>query len=172
MIPVVNWTRMRFATIGIAVIAADQIGKTWAEHLFATGRGQPRQLGPIKAELVRNPGAAFGLGRGLTFWITLLALAAAAAFVVAGWRTRGRGWATVFGLLAGGTVGNGIDRIARAPGPLHGAVIDWIKLPFYGPVFNLADVALRAGAVLAVVLLLRSAGTAVTATPTTAHEGT
>jgi len=48
-------------------------------------------------------------------------------------------------VIAAGAAGNAIDRFGRSPGPGRGAVVDWIKAPFYGPVFNLADVALRAG---------------------------
>jgi lipoprotein signal peptidase len=33
---------------------------------------------------------------------------------------------------------------------LHGGVVDWLHVSFYGPTFNLADVWLRAGALIAV----------------------
>lgn len=136
------------------VVLADQAGKVWATARFGSSAGQADRLGPVQTELVRNSGAAFGLGRTLTVWITLVTLAAVAALAAAGWRARRPAPAVAYGLLLGGALGNGIDRLARSPAPLHGAVVDWIKLPFYGPVFNLADIAVRAGALLAVILLL------------------
>ncbi|MDJ0346601.1 signal peptidase II [Streptomyces sp. H10-C2] len=143
--------RMLFAATALSVSAVDQTGKAWAVRSW---RGVPGQ-GPLRAELVRNAGAAFGLGQQWTVVISLITVAALAVLVWAGLRARGRGRVLVLALMAGGAAGNGADRLLRAPGALHGAVVDWIKVPGYGPVFNLADVALRAGALLAVLLLLR-----------------
>ncbi len=73
-------------------------------------------------------------------------------------RLRSTGWAVALGLILGGAAGNLVDRLARAPGPLRGAVVDWISLlDPYGPVwpiFNLADSAIVCGGVCAVVLVL------------------
>ncbi|NUP44504.1 MAG: signal peptidase II, partial [Streptomyces sp.] len=70
-------------------------------------------------------------------------------------RVRSRARALALGLIAGGALGNGADRAVRHPGPLRGAVIDWIMVTARGPVFNLADAALAVGACLLVVVLLR-----------------
>jgi len=43
----------------------------------------------------------------------------------------------------------------RSPSPFHGAVVDWLRIEPYGPTFNLADVALRAGGLLLLFGLLR-----------------
>jgi len=45
--------------------------------------------------------------------------------------------------------GNLTDRLTRAPGILHGGVVDWLHVSFYGPTFNLADVWLRGGVLIA-----------------------
>lgn len=50
---------------------------------------------------------------------------------------------------AAGAAGNLIDRLFRAPAPLHGGVVDWLHVWFYGPTFNLADIWLRAGLLFA-----------------------
>jgi hypothetical protein len=42
------------------------------------------------------------------------------------------------------------------PGPLRGFVIDWIKLPYFPPTFNLADSAITIGA--AVIVLASARG--------------
>jgi lipoprotein signal peptidase len=48
-----------------------------------------------------------------------------------------------------GAAGNLLDRLTQPPRPLHGAVTDWIHVWFYGPTFNLADVWLRGGVLIA-----------------------
>jgi signal peptidase II len=54
-------------------------------------------------------------------------------------------------LAAAGAAGNLVDRLTRPLGSLHGAVIDWIHVSFYAPTFNLADLWLRGGILLAAV---------------------
>jgi signal peptidase II len=142
-----------FFAVVLVTLAVDQFGKSWAAARLVTGSVA---LGPIRFELSRNTGASFGLGRSLTVWITLATFAAVAALAVLGARARSGTWALALGLMAGGALGNGVDRIARSPEALRGGVVDWIKVPFYGPVFNVADVALRTGVLLVVVLMLRS----------------
>ena len=50
----------------------------------------------------------------------------------------------IFGLVAGGALGNLFDRV------MHGYVIDYIAI-WKWPVFNLADAAIFVGAVLLVI---------------------
>ena len=67
-------------------------------------------------------------------------------------------WAVALGLVLGGTIGNLVDRIFRAPGPFVGHVVDFISVFDASgqgfPVFNLADSALCVGVGLAVLLEL------------------
>mgnify|MGYP000995928693 CR=1 FL=1 len=51
----------------------------------------------------------------------------------------------------GGALGNIHDRLLRAPGPFHGAVVDFLELPNW-PVFNVADMAVVGGAILVIAL--------------------
>ena len=91
-------------------------------------------------------------------WIILAVFALVAVGVIvvimrfAG-RLRSSAWAVTLGLLLGGALGNLVDRLFRAPGPLRGYVVDWIQLPHW-PVFNLADSAIVCGGALAVLLTL------------------
>ena len=151
--------RRRWAFLAAALLgaAADQTGKAWAVARLQHAPGQRIGFGPLSFELSRNPGAAFGLGRGLTPWITAFSLAVVIGLCYAGAvrGTRARVWALTLGLITAGAAGNVVDRFARSPGPGRGAVVDWIKVPFYGPVFNLADVFLRGGILLALVLVAR-----------------
>ncbi len=98
---------------------------------------------------VQNDGVAFGFlgdsSQGLVLAVTLAALV-----LVVGWfafnRDRPFAWLAV-GLLAGGAIGNLIDRLARD------GVIDFIDFPAW-PSFNVADIAITLGAVtLALVAL-------------------
>jgi signal peptidase II len=152
VLPPRHW-RLFIATALIGT-AADQAGKSWAASRFPHASGQRIALGLLRFELSRNSGAAFGIGRGLTPWITALSLTVIFGVCYAGLRARSRAWALALGLIAAGAAGNAVDRLTRAPGPGRGAVVDWIKVPFYGPVFNLADLALRAGALFALIIVM------------------
>jgi signal peptidase II len=62
-------------------------------------------------------------------------------------------WALALGLLLGGTLGNLTDRLARAPGPLRGRVVDFVDLPGC-PIFNLADACICVAGAMIVFLAL------------------
>jgi signal peptidase II len=104
--------------------------------------------------LTRNAGAAFSIGTGATIVFTAVAAGVVVVIVRTARSLASRGWALALGLLLGGALGNLSDRLFRSPGPLRGDVVDWIQLPHW-PVFNLADSAIVAGGVLAVLLALR-----------------
>lgn len=108
----------------------------------------------LDLELIRNPGAAFGLAGGATILFTFVALGVVAFILVTARQLRSRGWAVSLGLLLGGALGNLGDRLFRAPGPLRGQVVDWLHLSYW-PVFNLADTMIVLGGVIAVILSLR-----------------
>jgi signal peptidase II len=101
--------------------------------------------------LTRNAGAAFSIGGGATVLFTLVALGVVAVIVRTARSMASRAWAVTLGLLLGGALGNLSDRLLRSPAPLRGHVVDWLELPHW-PVFNLADSAIVAGGVLAVLL--------------------
>ena len=82
------------------------------------------------------------------------------------WAVRARSRAERIGaaLAAAGGTGNVVDRLIRPPAVLHGGVVDWLHVSFYGPTFNLADVMLRGGVVVAAVAWLLGQRTAKAAT--------
>lgn len=150
--------RMLFPLVALTVIMADQVSKAMALAAWGGTPGPQAGFGPFRPLLVHNTGVAFGLGQGRPVLIVMITLAGAVATLAAtgaGLRARGRGAALGLGLIAGGAIGNGADRAIRPPGPLRGAVVDWITVAAHGPVFNLADVALITGTVLTAALLLR-----------------
>lgn len=130
-------------SIALAVVVADQVTKLAIGELIGPSpMPDARWLAGtwLGLEYVRNRGVAFGITLGdpaLTLAISLL------AFVVAGvvfWRlgARDRVATLGLGLLAGGAVGNLLDR-AR-----FGYVIDFFAVGPW-PRFNIADSAITMG---------------------------
>lgn len=111
--------RHRWAFLAAALLgaAADQAGKVWAVARLQDAPGQRIGLGPLSLELSRNPGAAFGFGRGLTPWITAFSLAVVLGLCYAGAvrGSRARIWALTLGLITAGAAGNAVDRLVRSP---------------------------------------------------------
>ncbi len=100
---------------------------------------------------IRNKGICFGLfGSDVTRWPVIIGSAAILAFIV--WYNVARmetvnapRW--VFGLIAGGILGNLYDRI------FNGGVVDFLDFRVW-PVFNVADTAIVTGVCLLVFLQL------------------
>ena len=114
--------------------------------------------GLLYLQLVRNPGAAFGMATGMTWLLTLIAVAVVVAIVRVSQRLHSRGWAVALGLVLGGALGNLTDRLFRYPGIFRGWVVDMISVFAPNgqdwPVFNMADSAICTGGALLVVLAL------------------
>jgi signal peptidase II len=129
------------------VVALDQGAKALVEANLVPGE-QVEVLGPLELTLSHNSGVAFGLASGGG---AALVLCTAAALVVIGFlfsRDPARpGMWVAAGLLAGGAIGNLVDRL------LEGAVTDYVDFLAWPP-FNLADVAITAGVLLLAVLHL------------------
>nr|WP_229715501.1 signal peptidase II [Mangrovihabitans endophyticus] len=146
------------AGTAVAATVLDQVVKHLStEHLT---EGEPVRIlgGLIYLSLMRNSGAAFSMGSGYT-WVFPLITVAVIGWI--GWMTRrlrSVPWAIALGLVLGGALGNLIDRLFRAPGPMRGHVVDMISVfaPYAEkfPVFNIADSCLTVGVALAVLLEL------------------
>lgn len=112
--------------------------------------------GALYLVVFRNSGAAFSLGTGLTWLLSLIAVGVVVVIVRLASRLRSAGWAFGLGLVLGGALGNLVDRLLRAPGPLRGHVVDFLSLlapdGSVWPVFNLADSAIVCGGLLLVFL--------------------
>jgi signal peptidase II len=91
---------------------------------------------------VRNSGAAFGFAPAGATLFLIASIAVSIGLVVYVARNPGTPWNdAVLGLILGGTLGNGFDRV------VYGTVTDFVNLHFW-PVFNLADAAISIGVVL------------------------
>ncbi|MCC9308923.1 signal peptidase II [Kitasatospora sp. RB6PN24] len=108
----------------------------------------------VTLQVIRNAGAAFGMGQTMTVVFTVIA----AAVIVVIWRISRRlyslPWAIALGLLLGGALGNLTDRIFRSPAAFRGHVVDFISVQHFA-VFNLADSAIVCGGILVVLLSFR-----------------
>ena len=149
---------LTLAAVAAAVWAIDLKSKMLAvDHL--EWRPPVRILdGLVYLQLVRNPGAAFGLATGMTWLLTLIAVGVVIAIVRVAERLRSRGWAVALGLVLGGALGNLTDRVFRYPGIFRGWVVDMISVfapdGRVWPVFNAADSAICTGGALLVLLAL------------------
>jgi signal peptidase II len=142
------------AAIALPAVAADAATKAWALSRLSGARQVTLPGGLLRLQLVINHGASLGLGSGVE---PLLAMVALVGMILLGtWAARATAPAERFGaaLAAAGAAGNLIDRLFRAPAPLHGGVVDWLHVSFYAPTFNLADLFLRAGILLALIAWL------------------
>ena len=132
------------------IVAADQAAKARIEADLVPGEVVD-VLGPLKLTLAHNTGVAFGLAGGAGIGLVLVTLGALALIGYLFSRKPERPWMWVaVGLLAGGALGNLVDRI-RAD-----AVTDYVDIGSWPP-FNLADVAITSGVLLLVLLYLLDA---------------
>jgi len=140
--------------LALTTLVLDQVTKVWA--LNALTPGDPVDvIGPwIRLNLIRNPGAAFSLGDGSTWLLTVVSLAILAWVVVAARKVGNLPWAIALGLLLGGALGNLMDRLLREPGPGRGHVVDFIDY-FGWFIGNVADIAIVGAAGLIAVLAYR-----------------
>ncbi|NUB14632.1 signal peptidase II [Azospirillum brasilense] len=140
-------TGLRLAgVIGAIILVLDQLTK-WAalEHLLEP----PRliEAAPfLNLVLGFNTGVSFGLLENDSVYgpwlLSGAALLVVAVLVVWAARSDNRAEAASFGAIAGGAVGNVVDRLRQ------GAVTDFIDLHAFGwhwPTFNIADIGITGG---------------------------
>ena len=133
------------------VLIVDQASKLWAAETLPPNSGMLVAVpGWLWFRLLKNTGGTFSLLRNhnLLFIGASLLVLVAIAFLL------GRGSlshpvsAIALGAIAGGAVGNVLDRVRQA------GVIDFIQVRWWPTYFNLADVAIRLGVLVFVASLL------------------
>jgi signal peptidase II len=145
----------RWALVGaivVAVVLLDQATKIWAVAELADG--PVAIIGTdVELQLSRNTGSAFSLFQGFTPLLALLAVVIAVVLVRAVRRADDTLSIVALALVLSGALGNLVDRLARSPGFLRGAVVDFVKVGSW-PTFNVADSAITIGAILLVIALV------------------
>jgi len=144
------------------VIVLDQLSKKWATGLFNLPfnicetdpkvglKGYFQDFSPIVDwAMTCNLGVSFGMFSGdspVKRWaLTIFAATMVVLMLYVLAKTTEKWTRLGLGLIIGGAIGNGIDRV------LHGAVTDFISvgelLPFFPWVFNIADSAITIGVI-------------------------
>jgi signal peptidase II len=145
--------RRLIAIIALSVVVLDAATKAIASRALA-GQGVVDVFGgAFHLELYRNFAGPGNILAGHPLLISVLSLTAVALLAGYAWGMRTTSYAVAVGLLLGGGVGNLSDRLLRAPGPLRGGVVDWIKPTLSSGSLNLADLSINAG-VLAMLIAL------------------
>ena len=144
-----SWSRA--ALVLAAVLVVDQATKALVRG--GVELGSEDSVFPLVTLVhTRNRGVAFGALEGQTALVAIVIALAVAALIAYFATHRDRPWVWLpTGLLAGGAIGNVIDR-AR-----EGFVTDFIKLPSW-PAFNVADMAITFGVLSLLLVAERSDG--------------
>jgi signal peptidase II len=148
------------AILAVAAVILDQISKIYVmDVLHLAQSGGTITLAPVlDLSFVPNPGISYGLlpqNSELGRWI-LISLAFAAVIFIGIWlfRTKSRLTGAALGLIAGGALGNAVDRVRYGAVidflHLHGGTVPWLDFPY---LFNVADASISLGVAL---LLLES----------------
>ena len=147
MTPPLRWRLGVAGGVALVVLLVDQLTK-----LAVRAVGDALHVtvipGVIDFVFVRNIGAAFSMGEGHGVAFAVLALAVIVAIAVYLLRASQLAHLEVVGMamVAGGAIGNAIDRLT------FGFVTDFIATIFIDfPVFNVADIGITAGVVLALI---------------------
>lgn len=148
---------------GWIVVTLDQLSKYLVIENLKPGQRIPVLGELVKFVLVYNDSAAFSIGFGITWIFTILSSIAALAIMWFAGKLETIGWSVAGGLALGGVVGNLIDRLIREPGFGQGHVVDFISIPFNFPIFNVADMAIVAVAIIVVLRIM--AGTPIGKAP-------
>lgn len=142
------------AAVALVAIAVDQITKGIANAQL-TLHDPIDVFWTLEWELSHNTGSAFSLGAGSGVGpiIGIVAIVISAIVLFMSRSVQLRGVAVLLGLVAGGAIGNVLDRIfrtgncgSRCDGFMRGAVIDFIDFNWW-PVFNVADMCIVMGAI-------------------------
>ena len=154
MLAVMNRQRRRVVLIMALIAVVDQAVKQLMLSWLEPGVPMPVIGDWFRFYLLFNSGAAFSMGESLTWLFTTIQLAFVAGALVVAPKLHGRWEVLGVALIAGGALGNVIDRLFRSPGFFFGHVVDYISVGSFA-VFNIADACITVGvAVLLAAMLL------------------
>ncbi|MGX0629962.1 signal peptidase II [Corynebacterium afermentans] len=131
----------------LAIGAVDQGVKQLMLNWLEPGVPQPVIGDWFRFYLLFNSGAAFSMGENLTWMFTAIQLAFVLGALWFGPRMSSKWEALGVAMIAGGALGNLIDRLFRDPGFWFGHVVDYISVGNFA-VFNSADAAITVGVVV------------------------
>lgn len=144
-----------FLAMAAVAVILDQIVKAWVRSaLSKTGDTAPFIPGVLRLLHVENTGAAFSMGEGKGFFFVAIAVAIFILALLAVWKEElSVPFALALGAVAGGGIGNMIDRLVQ------GSVTDFFATQFMDfPVFNVADIFVTLGVICVLICLIREGG--------------
>ena len=146
-----------YVVLGIAlfILFLDQLSKFLIEDRLAPGESINVIGELLRFTLVYNDSAAFSLGVGTTWPLTIISSIAVLALIWFGPKSKTTIWLIISGFVLGGATGNLVDRLFREPGFANGHVVDFLQIPFNFPIFNLADSFVVVGVSLALIQTFR-----------------
>jgi signal peptidase II len=158
------------ALLLLAAVAAGVYGIDQGSKFLITQNLELGDLVPVLGDVlqlhyVTNSGAAFSLATGFTWILSIVAAAVVVIIVAFAPRIRSLAWATMFGLVLGGALGNLTDRLFREPSFGQGHVVDFIQVWGFPAIFNGADIAVVSSMGVFLLLSLRGVGLDGTRTP-------
>lgn len=131
---------LRFFVVLLMTVLVDLLSKFVVMNKMTEGQSIPILPGVFHLTYIQNPGAAFGMLAGKTwFFVGITFLVLLAMLIAHRWISKSGGlyqWA--LGLVAGGAIGNLVDRVRFTK------VIDFLDFRVW-PIFNLADTAICIG---------------------------
>ena len=143
--------------LALVVLALDQVSKAFIVALIdqsTAGNLDIREITPFfNIWHVRNSGIAFSLGNfndGGRYFIGILAFVVAGVLIFLGAKTSKRIVIAAYALIAGGAVGNAMDRL----NPMRQTVVDFLDFHIgkaHWPSFNVADTAIVLGVALILI---------------------
>lgn len=152
-------SRLAWLLLPAAALGLDWASKAWILAAIPLYESRPVIPGFFNLTMSTNPGAIFGTMGGAPPVVrtVVFSLAGIAALGYFGWEFLKPGTAALqraaLGLILGGALGNGLDRLR------HGSVVDFLDFIFWGWhywTFNLADSFIVCGAILLGLSLLLS----------------
>ncbi|APT92254.1 peptidase A8 [Corynebacterium phocae] len=144
------------AAIIAAIAVLDQATKALMLSILTPGEPLSVIGDWFRFYLLFNPGAAFSMGGdGSTWLFTTIQLVFVVGVAIAAPRITDRGQAVGLAMIAGGALGNLIDRLFREPGFWFGHVVDFISVGDFA-IFNVADAFITVGVVVFILAMFLS----------------
>ena len=137
-----------FCWAGAIAFLLDQLTKRWVLSNIPAGSRRPFIPGMLDLFHVQNDGAAFSIGSGRPLFFAALTAVVVLGMIYAVMREKNLPLPliAILGLVAGGGIGNGLERVA------HGSVTDFLATTFMNfAIFNVADIFVTCGIIAACI---------------------
>ena len=134
------------------VLILDRLSKMIIQANLELGQSIPVIPGFFHITYILNPGAAFGMLKGETWFFILTSMLVLGVIIFFQYKVpkEEKLMRICLGMIAGGAIGNLIDRL------LSGKVIDFLDFKIWSYIFNIADSMIVVGGIIFVFLIYRS----------------